>query len=121
MRYPIKITETADMRLCGSKVSLPKLLPSSGILLLTIAAFVLRLVNIDRGLWYDEGFSGYLSRLDWIEIVSFLAGKDVHPPLYFLLAQVWASSCWERAGPCRSRRPSRFPPASTPMRLMELS
>jgi mannosyltransferase len=59
------------------------------ILLLTLAAAVLQFLALDaQSLWYDEGFSAWISRLPPDEIVA-LTAADVQPPLYYLLLHRW--------------------------------
>lgn len=41
------------------------------------------------GLWFDESFSLYAARLDWRELVRFVAKDVVHPPLFYMLLKVW--------------------------------
>ena len=61
------------------------------LLLLAIAmlALGLRLYRLDnQSLWYDEGFSVYLARMDLDEITSRTAA-DIQPPLYYYLLHGW--------------------------------
>ena len=54
-------------------------------------AFVLFLLNFirifDNAFWGDEGFSIRLAKMDFREMIEATA-KDVHPPLYYMLAQL---------------------------------
>lgn len=56
----------------------------------TLLALILRLIKLDTSMWYDEGYAGYWSRLSLSEMITFLAGDDIHPPLYLFLSQIWA-------------------------------
>ena len=57
-----------------------------GIVLLALG---LRLYNLNaQSLWYDEGFSVYLSQKNPGEIVSQTAA-DIQPPLYYLMLHGW--------------------------------
>jgi len=60
-------------------------LPAAIILL----AFALRIYRIQvQSIWWDEGISVHLARLDPLTILSARAGSQ-HPPLYYLLLQCW--------------------------------
>jgi uncharacterized membrane protein len=65
---------------------------------LTVFALIFRLISLDTSFWYDEGFTGHLSRLSSGEIIDFLSKEDVHLPLYFLLARLWAELFSEDVG-----------------------
>jgi uncharacterized membrane protein len=58
--------------------------------IITVVALILRLINLNTSLWYDEGYSGHLARLSPSEILSFLLTEDVHMPLYFFLLRLWS-------------------------------
>jgi len=42
-----------------------------------------------RSIWFDESFTWRLIQFPWPEIISRTAA-DVHPPLYYLLLNIWA-------------------------------
>ncbi|MFZ2126119.1 MAG: glycosyltransferase family 39 protein [Candidatus Microsaccharimonas sp.] len=47
------------------------------------------LFNAPRAsIWFDEAFSYYITRFNFLEIAQFTA-TDVHPPLYYWLLKVW--------------------------------
>ncbi len=57
--------------------------------LITLLALGLRLFGLDaQSLWYDEGFSVYLARMNSGEILARTAA-DIQPPLYYLLLHGW--------------------------------
>ncbi len=59
------------------------------LLALTVLALGLRLYRLDnQSLWYDEGFSVYLSSMDLDEITTRTAA-DIQPPLYYYLLHGW--------------------------------
>jgi mannosyltransferase len=59
------------------------------LIVLTLLATGLRLYAADaQSLWYDEGFSVYLARMDLAEITSRTAA-DIQPPLYYYLLHGW--------------------------------
>jgi len=59
------------------------------LLLMTTLALGLRLYRLDaQSLWYDEGFSVYLARMDLSEITHRTAA-DIQPPLYYYLLHGW--------------------------------
>jgi uncharacterized membrane protein len=41
-------------------------------------------------IWFDEAFSAYIVRFDFLEIARYTA-TDVHPPLYYWLVKLWVS------------------------------
>lgn len=59
--------------------------------LATISVIFAALVlgNMTRwSIWFDEAFSAYLIRFNFVEIVQYTAA-DVHPPLYYWLLKIW--------------------------------
>lgn len=58
-------------------------------LLITVLAAGIRFYAItDAYVWYDEAFSVWISALS-PEAIWFHTGRDVHPPLYYLLLHCW--------------------------------
>lgn len=45
-----------------------------------------------RSLWFDEGYSLFVSGLGWRQIMQFLPTNDAHPPGYYLLLSAWRST-----------------------------
>ncbi len=43
-----------------------------------------------RDFWYDEAFTGIITRMSWSEM-WWMIFHDVHPPLYYYLLKPWAS------------------------------
>jgi len=63
--------------------------PSLAITVITLLAFALRVYHLDgQSLWYDEGFSVYLSGMGLAEITARTAG-DIQPPVYYYLLHAW--------------------------------
>lgn len=59
------------------------------LLLITLLGLGLRLFRLDgQSLWYDEGFSVYLARMDLADITARTAA-DIQPPLYYYLLHGW--------------------------------
>src|SRR5438046_6521766 len=59
------------------------------LLVLYFVAFALRLFHLDyQSLWYDEGFSWWLSAQPLDQIIARTA-SDIHPPLYYVALHVW--------------------------------
>jgi mannosyltransferase len=59
------------------------------LLLLVGLALALRFYRLDaQSLWYDEGFSVYLARMDLPDITARTAA-DIQPPLYYYLLHGW--------------------------------
>ena len=49
---------------------------------------MLRLATLNRqSLWLDEGFSYWIARRPWMDLVAYLPAHDIHPPLYYLVLQ----------------------------------
>ncbi len=65
------------------------LLATALLMLITLLALWLRLYRLDaQSLWYDEGFSVYLARMEVAEITARTAA-DIQPPLYYYLLHGW--------------------------------
>ncbi len=65
--------------------------PLGGLILLTVAGFLVRLIGLTReSLWNDELFTAALARTPDLNAFFGRLGQDVHPPLYFLLVRAWA-------------------------------
>ncbi len=60
-------------------------------ILLSLAAFVLRVVRLDyRALWWDEGRNIFFARLDWVSAAEMsVRSGDTNPPIYRLLLGMW--------------------------------
>ena len=57
--------------------------------LVVFSTFALRVFQLgQQSLWYDEGFSLYLSSQDIATITSTTAA-DIHPPLYYYVLHYW--------------------------------
>lgn len=67
-----------------------------------ILGFILRLISLNQSFWLDEATSATVARsLNFSEIVTQFAPNDFHPPLYYLLLNVWSlpfgvSEIWAR-------------------------
>ncbi len=71
------------------------------LLLITLLALGLRLYHLDaQSLWYDEGFSVYLARMDLAEITARTA-TDIQPPLYYYLLHAWIGLFGDKEGTLR--------------------
>ncbi len=61
----------------------------SGLVVLVLLACGLRLYRLDvQSLWYDEGVTAQVARLDIPELVRWTA-NDIQPPLYYVLVAGW--------------------------------
>jgi mannosyltransferase len=59
------------------------------LVLVSLLGLCLRLYGLDaQSLWYDEGFSVYLARMDLGEITARTAA-DIQPPFYYYLLHAW--------------------------------
>ena len=57
-----------------------------------IVGLVLRLLEINRtSFWYDEAFTGDVLKMSWKDMFAVIAADKVHPPLFYVIARVWAS------------------------------
>lgn len=62
------------------------------LILILIAALILRLINLRQSLWLDEAISvTAVQQFSLNEILSKFITYDVHPPLYYLLLKVWGN------------------------------
>ncbi len=61
----------------------------AGILIL---ALILRFSKMlwQRDFWYDEAFTGIITRMSWPEM-WWMIFHDVHPPFYYYILKLWAS------------------------------
>lgn len=56
---------------------------------LLLVGWSLRLHRLgDKSVWWDEGWSVWVARQSWVDILR-QVGHDVHPPLYFWLLHAW--------------------------------
>ncbi len=61
----------------------------TSILIVILLAWVLRAMGLDfQPLWWDEGYSLYVSTMDIPSMVARTA-EDIHPPLYYALLHLW--------------------------------
>ncbi|TFY92716.1 hypothetical protein DYL59_01795 [Pseudomonas kairouanensis] len=59
-----------------------------GLLIIALAAGLRFYAMTDAYVWYDEAFSVWISALT-PQAIWFHTGRDVHPPLYYLVLHVW--------------------------------
>lgn len=60
-----------------------------GLILLTLAAFALRLYMLDgQSLWYDEGVTADIARRNFADLTRWTA-DDIQPPLYYYVVAFW--------------------------------
>jgi len=65
------------------------LISSISLLIITLLALALRLYRLDaQSLWYDEGFSVFLARMNLADITARTAA-DIQPPFYYYLLHIW--------------------------------
>src|SRR5574341_1284717 len=58
------------------------------LIVILIGAFGLRVKNLEeRNIWWDEGYSNWLIRHPFLELLDITA-HDVHPPLYYLVLRI---------------------------------
>src|SRR3989304_5512375 len=57
--------------------------------ILGLAAY-LRLVGLgDESFWMDEGYTMAYTGLPFTKMIAYIATRDVHPPLYYILIKFW--------------------------------
>ncbi len=62
------------------------------ILLIFLAAFLIRLIALNQSLWLDEAVTANVVRNYGItQIVSKFSPTDFHPPLYYLFMKLWTN------------------------------
>lgn len=57
--------------------------------LIIFASLGLRLVGINQSMWLDEAISANVAQMRWGEIISNFSVTDFHPPVYYLLLNLW--------------------------------
>lgn len=68
-----------------------KFVDKNAVLLIIVLALVLRLISLNQSLWLDEGTSAILARDNTlVSIIKDFAPGDFHPPLYYLLLNLWS-------------------------------
>ncbi|MDO8515379.1 MAG: glycosyltransferase family 39 protein [bacterium] len=62
------------------------------IILILIAAFLIRLINLNQSLWLDEAITALtVKNYDFLNIITVFARGDFHPPLYYLVLKLWTN------------------------------
>lgn len=56
---------------------------------LGIAAYVRLLGLGSESFWLDEGYSLAYTELPFRKMIAYIATRDVHPPLYYILFKIW--------------------------------
>jgi hypothetical protein len=57
--------------------------------ILGLAAY-LRLAGLgDESFWYDEGYTMAYTGLPFTKMITYIATRDAHPPLYYILIKFW--------------------------------
>ncbi len=83
-------------RQVGATQSLPRvtlLTPYAAVLVLLLAAFVLRVWNLSGpSFWWDEAFTWQTTSHGWQNLWQMLLTGDRNPPLYFLSVALWGSA-----------------------------
>ena len=93
-RHPLTpsllVTFVSPMRVCYHFFMIKQsYVRTSSLLCLIFLATSLQFWALDaQSLWYDEGFSVWLSEKSLSEIVA-LTAADIQPPLYYLLLHGW--------------------------------
>lgn len=65
--------------------------PNIALVFILIAGLILRLYKITfSSIWHDEGYTMWLIRYDFSEIISRTI-RDVHPPGYYFFAKLWTA------------------------------
>lgn len=61
------------------------------IYIVLILSFLLRLVYLNQSLWLDEATTALVARMDLSEFFTKFMPADFHPPLYYLVVNLWSS------------------------------
>ncbi|MBP9759183.1 glycosyltransferase family 39 protein [Candidatus Dojkabacteria bacterium] len=61
------------------------------IYIVLILSFLLRLVSLNQSLWLDEATTALVARMDLSEFFTKFMPADFHPPLYYLVVNLWSS------------------------------
>lgn len=59
------------------------------LLLIFIAAFILRLIALNQSLWLDEATTAKVAHLPVSQIIFHFSPTDFHPPLYYIFMKFW--------------------------------
>ncbi|MDR0951294.1 MAG: glycosyltransferase family 39 protein [Candidatus Ancillula sp.] len=64
----------------------------AGLLLAVIALYFILVAQyiLSFNIWFDEGFTAFLIRHKFSEVIYY-SGIDVHPPFYYILLKIWAN------------------------------
>jgi len=63
------------------------------IIILLVAAFLLRLIYLNQSLWLDEAISAnVVKNYSFTGIISEFSPSDFHPPLFYLVLKAWTST-----------------------------
>lgn len=62
----------------------------AAVLILGVSAYAAQVLSTMTrwSIWFDEGFSAYISRFSFLDIAHYTA-VDVHPPLYYWTLKIW--------------------------------
>ena len=64
---------------------------NSALIMVLISAILLRLININQSFWMDESISAMVVKnYNLVEIITKFIRADTHPPLYYLLLDIWS-------------------------------
>ncbi len=61
------------------------------LMVIFLAAFLIRLIAINQSLWLDEGTTAKVAHLSVAHILTQFSPTDFHPPLYYFLIKAWTS------------------------------
>jgi 4-amino-4-deoxy-L-arabinose transferase-like glycosyltransferase len=62
------------------------------LVILFVAAFIIRLIALDQSLWLDEATTAkVVQQFSLAEIITKFSPTDFHPPFYYLFMKLWTS------------------------------
>ena len=65
---------------------------SKKIILIFLAAFLIRLIALNQSLWLDEAVTAkVVMNYGFVQIISKFSPTDFHPPLYYLFMKLWTN------------------------------
>lgn len=61
------------------------------ILIIIFTSLLLRLISLSQSLWLDEATTALVARMDLSDFFTKFMPADFHPPLYYLVVNLWSS------------------------------
>ena len=55
-----------------------------------LVSFLIRIVSLNQSLWLDEATTALVARMDLSDFFTKFMPADFHPPLYYLVVNLWS-------------------------------